>query len=213
MITPAPLPPSRAAPLAVGAGLLMACLASGPFLIAGLGADVRWLLPVGFQALWCGIEGWHTARFRPGAIPADPALLRLPTVTGFVALIIALAALGECLWRLRSGAVSPFSPQAMLLGAVIGLVGVGLRQAAIRRLGNRFRDEVILMEGQEIETGGVYRWLAHPGETGFGLAMLGLALMCGAVVAGGLWIFLLLPLMLARVRGENRLLSGSLTRG
>lgn len=193
--------------------MLMMGLAGGPFLIVGLGVDGRWLLPTGFQALWCAIEGWHTARFRPGAIPPRPELLRFPVATGIVALIIALAAMGECLWRIRSGAGPPFSSMAILIGAGIGSVGVGLRQAAIRRLGNRFRDEVVLPEGQEIESGGVYRWLAHPGELGLGLAMLGLVLMSGGVVAGVLWIVVLLPLMLARVRGENRLLSAAPTRG
>ncbi len=197
-------------PAAVGGAALLGGSLALPFLLAGLGVDWRWLAPVSFQAGWCLVEGWVTARHRPGGVPGGSRNLGLPVVTGVVALGVAIAALGECLLCLRGQAGGTVAPVAVMpgLGWGIGLTGIALRQVAIRTLGDRFRDDVALGASHEIETGGIYRWMAHPGELGFGMAMVGLVLLTGSRAGGVLFLAVLLPLMVIRVRRENRLMRG-----
>lgn len=200
---------SQAVPAKVavmGATIFGATLAA-PFLFAGFGLDWGWMAPVLFQVGWCLAEGVNTGWHRPAAIPKQLAALQLPILTGVVALCVTFASLSECFLTLREGGgLGEGSSLMMGLGFLIGGLGIPLRQLAIRTLGNRFRDEVSLGEDHEIETGGIYRWLVHPGELGFGLAMLGTVFLCRSLVGFSLFLVALLPLMLIRVRRENQLI-------
>lgn len=144
------------------------------------------------------------------------------TVQVFVALTVAWAVLeGALSPRQRSGSWhATLSGSTLLLVTVAGLVvgegalvgavplvlGIGLRLAAIRTLGDRFTHALELLPGHRLEDEGLYRWMRHPSEVGLLLIGLGTGLLLGVV-----W---LVPLMLVpmgvRIRAEERLLAAEL---
>lgn len=192
---------------ASGAAILVLASFSIPFLAGGMVWDWRWCLPVLFQAVWCLVEGGTTARFRSGGGIGPVRDLGLPWTTALVALAITLLALGDRFGQLRWTTASVGNPAIALLGAVIGGVGVALRRAAIRTLGDRFRDDIALGTDHVIERAGIYARFSHPGELGFALAMFGTVMMCRSLSAFAVYLGLLVPLMVIRIRRENRMLA------
>src|SRR6185503_4038437 len=51
-----------------------------------------------------------------------------------------------------------------VLGGLVFASGLALRHASIRRLGERFLDDVCLLPGHRLETEGLYGVLRHPSE-------------------------------------------------
>jgi len=94
------------------------------------------------------------------------------------------------------------------LGVIVG--GVCLRQSAAQALGRHFTVKLSLLDDHQLISTGPYRWLRHPNYTGLALVALGTASMVrsptAAVVALGVW----LPIMLLRVRDEERALRDGL---
>jgi protein-S-isoprenylcysteine O-methyltransferase Ste14 len=72
-------------------------------------------------------------------------------------------------------------------------------------LGNRFSGLVAIQPGHTLETHGVYRYIRNPSYLGLIMMMLGrgLAFRAGA---GILLTALTLPLLIARIRAEERFL-------
>jgi protein-S-isoprenylcysteine O-methyltransferase Ste14 len=67
-------------------------------------------------------------------------------------------------------------------GVGVAACGLGLRIAAMRQLGNRFSPRLVLQREHELETGGLYSRIRHPGYLGTLLANLGGALTFGSAV-------------------------------
>ncbi len=84
-------------------------------------------------------------------------------------------------------------------------LGLAMRAAAVRRLGPRYGDGLTPLGPRE--TGGIYRFLRHPGELGMLLVASGSALTLGSVWALGCVAGVIIPASLWRMSGEERALS------
>lgn len=65
---------------------------------------------------------------------------------------------------------------ARLLGSLVALSGVALREWAILTLGRLFTQSVMIREQHAVVATGPYRWLRHPAYTGTLLTLVGLML-------------------------------------
>ena len=92
------------------------------------------------------------------------------------------------------------------IGSVAMGVGMLLRYLAIRALGPYFLDEVIVVSGQPIVTRGIYNRLRHPSEAGNLCIAFGSSLLLASLIGLVIGLFLLLPIVLIRIRLEDRLL-------
>jgi protein-S-isoprenylcysteine O-methyltransferase Ste14 len=146
----------------------------------------------------------RTARprsFPPNFRPSQTQTLRLALVTG--ASVLAIFWIGLVC---RAAAGGTGIGRMQVVGATAMLGGTALRHAAIRRLGRLFVSEVVVAPDQDLVTGGVYRWLRHPSETGTLFVALGASLCLESAAALALCCVGLLPLVALRVRREDRVL-------
>lgn len=97
--------------------------------------------------------------------------------------------------------------------AALGWLGTGLYAAALillfrahRDLGRNWSNTVILWEGQQLVTGGIYARLRHPIYAALWLIYVAQALMLANWVAGLAGLLVWLPLFLRRVRREEALM-------
>ena len=91
-------------------------------------------------------------------------------------------------------------------GAVSLTLGALLRCAAIRRLGRFFVAEARVVPRQPLVVHGVYRLLRHPSETGLLAASFGAVALLRSAVGLAVWVLVLLPVSVARVRREDAVL-------
>lgn len=96
---------------------------------------------------------------------------------------------------------------AHVLGVALMLAGVGLRYGAVRALGDAFVTPAVVEPGAELIRRGVYAWLRHPSETGNLALCVGAALLLGSPIALALAILVLLPVVVTRIRREERFLA------
>jgi protein-S-isoprenylcysteine O-methyltransferase Ste14 len=92
------------------------------------------------------------------------------------------------------------------IGGAVMLVGILLRYAAIRVLGRFFVTEVAVRSAQPLVRSGVYRFVRHPSETGTLAIALGACLLLSSRVGIALWAAALVPVVLLRIRAEDRVL-------
>ncbi len=127
---------------------------------------------------------------RPG--PQVEASQTLASLTG-----------GTLLLLFVSGALNAGgSPRGSLLGSALMSAGIGLRVAAIRALGARFTNSVLVEIEAPIRSG-VYRYMRHPSELGLLGIGLGASVLLSSWVAFVVWALGLLPLVLIRVHRED----------
>ncbi len=100
--------------------------------------------------------------------------------------------------------VAGLAPAALALGAF----GLALRWAAIARLGRLFTWRVAILDDHPLITDGVYRWIRHPSYTGGLFAAAGVLLALGNALPLAVFAATHLPLVLHRVRIEERVLAG-----
>ncbi len=91
------------------------------------------------------------------------------------------------------------------LGVVLFAAGGALRLWPVVVLGNRFSGLVAIQPGHTLVTSGVYRVIRHPSYLGLLVNSLGWALAFRSGV-GLLLTALIVPVLLARIRAEERLL-------
>ena len=91
------------------------------------------------------------------------------------------------------------------LGVVLFVAGGALRLWPVVVLGNRFSGLVAIQPGHTLVTSGVYGVIRHPSYLGLLVNSLGWALAFRAGV-GLLLTALIIPVLLARIRAEERLL-------
>jgi protein-S-isoprenylcysteine O-methyltransferase Ste14 len=174
------------------------------------------------------ILGWGG----PGAFFSHPALIALAVAT-FVLAGAALFAGGNISSGVREdrgnrwviaalsliGALAAFLPALTdrkefwtldgdairWLGVVLFAAGGALRLWPVVVLGNRFSGLVAIQPGHTLVTSGVYGVIRHPSYLGLLVNSLGWALAFRAGV-GVLITALIIPVLLARIRAEERLL-------
>ena len=107
-------------------------------------------------------------------------------------------------------AVIPGMPAVAWGGVALGVLGLGLRGAAVWTLRERYTKTLLIQAEHAIERRGPYRWVRHPGYLGSLLCLNGIAL------ASGNWLTLLGSLLATsaayryRIRVEDEMLVASL---
>jgi protein-S-isoprenylcysteine O-methyltransferase Ste14 len=100
--------------------------------------------------------------------------------------------------------VTPLLVAGSSLGIALFAWGVFLRLAAIRQLKAAFGTPPWAAKGVTMKTAGVFGWVRHPSELGLSAMCLGLALAGNSLAAFGAFAFVLFPLMLLRIKQEER---------
>lgn len=137
---------------------------------------------------------------RPEAVEREA----LPVTAALFVLPFAAAPLAA--WGARAGLLLfPDAPALHWAALVVVASGLALRATAMARLGARFSPQVALQSGHELETGGPYSRVRHPGYLGALLASTGAALVFESAL-GLMPVLLLLPALVARVAREDRML-------
>ncbi len=134
---------------------------------------------------------------------AGPAMNRLAAVSGTAILVAFWAGISE---RLGGFLGEPWGWNVRGVGMAALLGGIALRDAAIRQLGEFFVTELRVLDGQPLETRGIYRIVRHPSELGMLGVVLGAALWLGSLAALAVFFLAVLPATVVRVRRENALL-------
>lgn len=128
--------------------------------------------------------------------------------------VMQIAYPGVFLAMLWEGLFRPSPPASVVaLGVAVFLLGKALKWWAIVSLGPAWTFRIIVVPGMPLVQRGPYAFLRHPNYVGVGGELAGVALMCGAPIAGVLGTAFFIGLMLARVRLETRALDAILRRG
>lgn len=91
------------------------------------------------------------------------------------------------------------------VGVWMFLLGVIIRLVAIATLKKNFSGRLRIREGHTLVKNGIYRWIRHPAYLGLILLYLGIPLIVSSVL-GFLVILLIVPLLLHRIKLEERML-------
>jgi methyltransferase len=91
-------------------------------------------------------------------------------------------------------------------GALVFVAAKALKWWAIASLGTRWTFRVIVRHGEPLVTRGPYRFLRHPNYLAVTAELIGMALICGARVAGPVAVIGFGALMLKRIGVEERAL-------
>ena len=136
---------------------------------------------------------------------SDPAFEPDPYGTAMQLAFLAVLCAGA--WDNRAPEATWRSPGLLGGGgfAVI-LAGVRLRRSAARALGRHFTVALSLLADHELIATGPYRWLRHPNYAGLLLIAFGTATMVRSPRAAGVTLVVWLPLVLLRIRAEERVL-------
>ncbi|HYV46157.1 MAG TPA: isoprenylcysteine carboxylmethyltransferase family protein [Myxococcaceae bacterium] len=97
-------------------------------------------------------------------------------------------------------------PALAAAGAALMVLGGLLRLWAMHTLGEAFRTEHEIHEGQELVRAGPYAFARHPSEIGLLAFALGAAAVTRSWPAAAIWALALLPASLLRLRREEALL-------
>lgn len=200
--SPRARPLSRMIPIVVVATLFDASLLA--IALGGFAPLLHHARALALLAVWAAGNVVITAVRPPLEKAASTEREPFPVVLGLFALPFAAAPLSA--WGERVGLAALDVPEA-LHWAAIGLAasGLALRAAAMARLGLRFSPQVAIQHGHELETGGVYSRMRHPGYLGALLASTGAALTFASLL-GLIPIVLLIPALAWRVGREDRML-------
>jgi protein-S-isoprenylcysteine O-methyltransferase Ste14 len=125
---------------------------------------------------------------------ADPA--RFGATGTYLSLASAIALLATTV-------VAALSGLSNHLGLVPIALGIGLRFAAIRALGDAFTSETVFVPGRPIVTTGLLRWTRHPSDLGLVLYAGGLATLAMSAPAFGLAILVTATAALRVVKEEK----------
>lgn len=101
---------------------------------------------------------------------------------------------------------SPISWPAAICGLLTATAGISLRSLAIAALGDSFQTKHSLAAPDRLQTTGLYAWVRHPSESGLLLLALGCGMLLQSMVAVSLVVFVLLPLVIVRIRTEEAVL-------
>lgn len=125
----------------------------------------------------------------------DPARWGAPGT--FVSLASALALLATTV-------AAAFSGHGQPLGLVPVALGIALRVASMRALGDAFTSETAFVPGRPIVATGVYRWTRHPSDLGLVLYAGGMALLGPSTLSFG-FAFVVLATVVVRIIQEEKI--------
>jgi protein-S-isoprenylcysteine O-methyltransferase Ste14 len=184
-------------------GLLHAAILLPPLAWCGrLGDPLAWWFLVLASATYLADATSVAPSVAPQQIPVGGRAARLGALaTGLTLLALFWSALAT-----GCGDGRAFLGVAQGAGAALMLAGALLRGAAIRRLGSFFVTEPWVAAEQPLVTDGIYRWVRHPSETGLLATGLGAGVFCESLPALAFWAAGLVPLVLVRLRLEERVL-------
>lgn len=186
--------------LRVGAGCAAAGASVFLVLAAGLSRHGAALPPLGLYAALVAFASGLEAAVAPPADRSSPPGSTPVLLAQLTGLLLLANQLGGP-WLARAAP----APWRVEFGSVALLAGAMLRAAAIRRLGGRFNSDNHIAAGAALETGGLYRRLAHPSELGLLLVATGAAAFWGGATA---WLVAPLYLVtLARLSLEEAALT------
>jgi protein-S-isoprenylcysteine O-methyltransferase Ste14 len=94
-----------------------------------------------------------------------------------------------------------------LVGTAVIFVGFALRQRAAHTLGEQFLVRLAVRDDHRLVDSGPYRWVRHPTYAGLLLVALGTALAFESPVALAVTLLVWLPITLARIEREERILA------
>lgn len=95
------------------------------------------------------------------------------------------------------------------LGLALCAVGLGVRYAAIFRLGRLFTWRVVILEDHALHTQGLFGLVRHPSYAGGIVAMIGAALAFGSWGAMVFFVCTHVPVVIQRIRVEERVLAST----
>ena len=98
----------------------------------------------------------------------------------------------------------------VIAGALVFVGAKALKYWAIASLGPRWSFRVLVPPRSSLIATGPYRYMRHPNYVGVAGELAGVALMAGAPIAGTTAFICFGALLIARMRVENRALSGGL---
>lgn len=122
--------------------------------------------------------------------------------------VIALGLLSAIVppWTDRAGFWTIDGETTRWIGIALLAIGGVLRIAPVFVLGHRFSGLVAIQEGHQLVTGGLYGVIRHPSYLGLLVGALGWVLVFRSLV-GVLLTVLLVPVLVARMNAEERLLA------
>lgn len=126
---------------------------------------------------------------------------RLGAITGLCMLVIFWVALVE-----NTVSAPSYVTHWRCVGGLLMGGGVCLRYLAIRRLGCFFVSEITVIPGQPLVQSGIYRFMRHPSEAGNLAIVFGACVLLGSLIGLALCSLALMPVILCRVRLEDRCL-------
>ncbi len=197
-------------PLVASAGILHLLLLCAPVALVGGGGHVaespRILVFLSVASVWYFVESMASAG--ESRLPMRcHGPQRLPLAIGLLLLATFWVSLADA-----AASLTAAFDTAAVAGALLMAMGIALRYLSLRTLGHFFLNEVALMPGQPLVTGGIYGRLRHPSETGTLCLAVGGALVLGSVYGLTVGTLLLLPCVIWRTRLEDRMLRNHYTR-
>jgi protein-S-isoprenylcysteine O-methyltransferase Ste14 len=103
------------------------------------------------------------------------------------------------------GSLSSINRVLIWVGICMVLLGIAIRFVAIITLKKNFSGRLRIREDHTLIKIGIYRWVRHPAYLGAIVLFLGFPVMLSSVF-GFLVMFLIVPLILHRIRLEERML-------
>jgi len=165
-----------------------------------------------FTALVAGVAGLRLVELRRSA-RSQRALEARGGEEHAAGQMVAMRALhtawfASMLAEVWGAARTPRRMQAALGVAGLG-VGMALREASMRALGDRWTATVVTVRGEPRVRTGPYRWFRHPNYLGVAVEIAAVPLVHGAHVTAGVFSVLNAAMLAARIGAEERALDAA----
>lgn len=168
-----------------------------------LAASLYWMVIV----VWIVSEGIIFARHLTVVGERRQDRLSGPALTA--GLLVAVWVGGILAYAVRGATITTARPVVFVVGLVLALIGVAIRQFAIATLGTFFSIRVKTQAGQTVVDTGLYRLIRHPSYAGTLLTVLGV-LLCATNWVSLACFVLALPGFAYRIRVEEAALTSAL---
>jgi protein-S-isoprenylcysteine O-methyltransferase Ste14 len=106
----------------------------------------------------------------------------------------------------HAAAISFLRWPIFVIGIVLMIAGIAIRQWAVAVLGQFFTTDVRVHSGQTVVDSGPYRWVRHPSYTGLIMTLAGLGLALGNWAALASLVVVPTAALVIRIRIEERAL-------